>query len=364
MLCFVGDGLTGCNRESFFSEVAAYKTINPLITAVIIGDYSNSKLPSIKTVNKDYQNIIDAFNITHGYTVVLAQNCADNNNEYVLKRFGCGNQTKSCNFKTKWSSEEIEEFSDKIKHNFIENDNTSFDSLIFIVSCHGDGKDLIYDSNGEHFSLGHVYYRFDNKNCRNMRSKPKIYLFDIYKIGSGDSSGIYKTNININNDQQDEKSDILASDVVITKNKDPKSKEVCAATYTKDTHCRKIVGNSGQQPASDAKIDASIFIQCFTESIKYSTNASLGHLVAKTRKRMAIKLDLARNGGDLIALSDEGTMPYEIKFRKSNNDFDTKMNQYSNSILQQTVRIIYIYICIYIQFCTFLHKQYLQHFRL
>ena len=69
------------NRESFFSEIAAYKAVNPLVAAIIIGDYGNSTLPNIKTANQDYQNILDAFNIAHGYTVVIAQNCEDNDDD-------------------------------------------------------------------------------------------------------------------------------------------------------------------------------------------------------------------------------------------------------------------------------------------
>ena len=54
---------------------------------------------------------------------------------------------------------------------------------ICIISCHGDGKRSFYDSNGKDFSFSHVCYRFNNKNCKSLRNKPKIYAFDIKKDG-------------------------------------------------------------------------------------------------------------------------------------------------------------------------------------
>ena len=153
--------------------------MNPLVTAVMIGDYTNSTLPSIVTANKDYENIVDAFNIACGYTVVVATQDATNKDDgdgYKLRQFDDDNTDKSCNFKIKWTSDEIEDFNEKLKTDFIDNENTQFDSLIYIVSSHGDGKNLVYDGNGEDFSLSFIYHQFNNANCRNLINQKYICM--------------------------------------------------------------------------------------------------------------------------------------------------------------------------------------------
>ena len=362
-------------RQSFFSQVSNYKIINPLITGIIIGDYGNSKLPNVRATNKDYQNIIDSFNGAHGYSVVVAaaasqtfENVEDN---YTLKCFTSAgvvemkeNDAKSSNYyKSKWNSDEIEDFNDRIKDEWINNDNGQlFDSLIYIISCHGDGKSTIYDSNGEDFSLSHIYYQFNNKNCKSLRNKPKIYLFDIKKNGSIDienksmhgGNNYDKSQCNY---QQDEKMDVSAPDTVATVAKQKYlHANITSATYTEDTHYRKIFANSGQQPISNKTLkclkNGSIFIQCFSEIVKNIQVANLSDVLIKTRANMARKLNLtqSRAGGgvDAIVLGDDSTMPYDIEFGKRKvNDYETKMDEYSNSILQQTVCTVYIQLYMY-----------------
>ena len=55
--------------QVFFSGVGAYTISMPLIAVIIIGDYTKSILSSIPTTNRDYYNLISAFN-----HVVCAQN--------------------------------------------------------------------------------------------------------------------------------------------------------------------------------------------------------------------------------------------------------------------------------------------------
>ena len=329
------------DSNNFVSEVSAHKIINPLVAAIVIGDYSCSTLPNIRTTNEDYNNIIDAFSITHNYTVVVAQHIK-NNGDFSLKQFHSGiTVTQNGNFKSKWNSEEIEDFNLRIKTDYIENDNTYFDSLIYIVSCHGNGEDLIYDSNGEEFSLSYIYNEFDNQNCRNLRNKPKICLFDIYKIDSINNDANYNDKNN-GIHEQEEKLEESTSDVVVTK---PKTKpqhsgKAISTTYTKDTHYRRIFCNSGHQPILKEKIDwrnkclknGSIFIQCFCHVFKHSVNENITDILVKTRKRMATVLHLPpKDGVDTIVLSDDKTMPYEIELGSEMNH-DTNLNEH----VQQT----------------------------
>ena len=331
------------DRDSFFSSVGVYTTINPLVTAVIIGDYSDSTLPSITTAKKDYENIIHAFNVVHGYTVVIAQNCTNNDHNNLVS---LTKAVPSGNLKLKWSNDEIDDFNQRIKKEFIDHDGANFDSLIYIVSCHGDGKGLIYDSNGEERALSSVYAQFDNAACRKLRNNPKIYLCDTYRMGTMssvtgtfvDNNSNYKSNIEYGQ-VKEEKASI--SDIVVSQNeRKPRANNV--ATYLQHTHYRKIFGNSAQQPISRKKhASGSLFIHSFTEIIKTSLSMNLTNLtnltdiLIKTRARMAGRVDPHHNRGvdsDAIVLSDDSTMPYEIEFGKRKNDH---LN--SNSILQQKV---------------------------
>ena len=323
------------DRDSYFSQVRSRKITNPLVTALVIGNYRDSTLPNIQTANTDYENIINSFNTVYGYCVVLAQN-TKNSDDFTLTQFGSRDvsQIRSCNFKRKWSCEEIDDFNDQIKKNFIDNDGTNFDGLIYVVSCHGDGKSIIYDSKGEDFSLSCVYYQFDNNRCRNLRNKPKIYLLDIYRIGSGNSNSYMHncTSKTIPYDSEKKDLEVSISDKVTTTKNNYKSVKIpaVAATYTTDSHFRKIIGNSGQQPISNKNqtIGHSIFIQCLTDTVKHKLHANLTDFVVETRCHMSAMLKLDKNSGiNAIVLSDDCTMPYETQFGKQKNDYETKMDE-------------------------------------
>ena len=319
-------------RDSYFSQVRSYKLTNPLVTAVVIGDYSDSSLPSIQTANTDYKNIINSFKAVYGYCVVLAQN-SKNSDNYTLVGLDDVSQIQSCNFKCKWTGEEIDDFNDTIKKNFIDKDGTQFDSLVYIVSCHGDGKSIIYDSKGEDYTLSCVYYEFDNSRCRHLRNKPKIYLLDIYRIGSGNSnSSIDNSKSNtILYDSEKKDLEVSISDTVTNTKNNYKSVKTpaVAATYTTDSHFCKIIGNSGQQPISskNATIGHSIFIQCLTHTVKRKLNANLTDIVVETRCCMSAMLKLDKNSGiSAIVLSDDCTMPYETQFGKQKSDYESTMD--------------------------------------
>ena len=345
------------------------KITNPLVTAIIIGDYSDSRLPNIKGTNQDYRSIIDAFNGVCGYTVVIAQK-SENNDDYTLQPFVAASQTqmskntaKSCIIKSKWNTDEINDFNERIKNDYLDNDLTNFDSLIYIVSCHGDGKSFIYDSNHEELALDYIYYEFNNQNCRELRNKPKIYLLDTYKIGSvagnsnnnsNDDSNSDGDRFKLNNDQyyqQENKMDksLTESDITVTKQK--QNKHTIARTYVKDSHYRKIFCHSGQQPSNDCEKkllkNGSIFIQCFSETVKHSSNDNVTDLLFKTRNCMANKLHLRQDspGGEAIVMANYSTMPYEIEFSHTKNNRETKMNedQLTNDHIQKTVCLYKIY---------------------
>ena len=336
--------------------MAAYTIENPLVAMIIIGDYENSNLPSIKTANKDYQNVIHAFNFVREYTVVFAQNSDDANCKINIQTLTSSdpfnkreNVVKSDNFKSTWTYDDIEEFNETIKNEFIDSDESTFDSLIYVISSHGSGK-TIYDSIGESYELSFVYNEFDNENCKQLRNKPKIYLCDTNRINiSNDIDN------KINHQTKTMKSKTLhtTNHAFHTKQRstgnDNSDCDVVTKTYTKETHFHKIFGHSAQQRISNETRDwvnkfiqnGSLFIQCFTAIFEKSTTASndqinnLRDILFETRKFMATILRLPDHSADAVMLHDDSTMPYDVAFDffENKNDGAMKFHQNANGTL-------------------------------
>ena len=336
---------------------------------IIIGDYTNSTLASIKTAWKDYQNIIHTFNITHGYDVIFAQNNLNvNENEQeddidplhiTYLQNSKSNSNSNYNFKLKWTYDDIDEFNARIKSQYIENENYAFDGLVYIISSHGNDKTM-YDSNGESFALEFVYHEFDNQQCRQLRNKPKIYLHDTNRIdfcnnsdtnsydngGSINTMKVYKNTLAAAAKQK------YISDKLYNSSSSSGSR---TPTYIKDTHFRKVFGHSGQQYVTNETRDwinkitqnGSIFIQSFTAVFKNGPN--LTDILFDTRKFMATLLRVPRNDPDYVVLDDKSTMPYDIKFDICQNDHQAKIHENKNqSVIQDTVCALFILIiCIH-----------------
>ena len=358
------------NRTSYFDEVASYSITNPLIALLVIGDYTIAKstLTSIKTTSNDYYNIIETFNCFYGYSVAFAKKQTNgdstaitlvNNGNKLAK-----NETKYIDFKLNWSVDEIEDFNNELRKGIIDNPNNNFDSLIYVISSHGDGKNLIYASNGEDISLDFFYSKFNNKQCRKLRNKPKIYLCDTNKqsgininsVGISSNSGKATKTSNMNYNKTDSKDSTVTTTLASRKcgvSTESKQKHIlptaemsptltATATYTADNHCRKLFGHSGHQPSVNDKnqVDSngSVFLQAFAgiarnRSIFLNKNTSLTDVVFETRKLMAKLLCLPNNNFDLIVLHDDTTMPYDIKFGVIGSEFETKNSRVMNSYL-------------------------------
>ena len=131
-----------------------------------------------------------------------------------------------------------------------------------------------------------------------------------------------------------------------TKNKHSALEKAVAPTYTVDSHYRKIFGNSGQLPTTpNDKTDliskemqnGSIFIQCFSQILKSSSNGNLSDILNKTRKHMAMKLHLPQINDNAIVLTDDSTMPCEIELKSKTDQHEIKNDEYVHSVSQQTV---------------------------
>ena len=141
-----------------------------------IGDYdainaSSQGLASLKGMKKDYANMIFTFNHFYGYSMFYR--ITPNKNEYSNK-VGNRNQFKK-KFKIKWNCNEIFTFINDCKNIIL---NKKHDSLIFIISCHGETNNCILDSNGDSCELVELFNKFDAKNCSYLADKPKLFFVD------------------------------------------------------------------------------------------------------------------------------------------------------------------------------------------
>ena len=147
---------------------------NPLVVTLGIGKYNG--LPQL-IVTQDYKNIIYSFNCKRGYTVAY---CKQDNNLKVIKNRIVNQSDVKDTFKIEWNCNQITSFNNGIKQNVLVNNNKSdaYDALIYFVSCHGAAENVIYDSNCDEYEISRIINTFNNKNCKYLRQKPKLFIFD------------------------------------------------------------------------------------------------------------------------------------------------------------------------------------------
>ena len=207
---------------------------NPLVVFLGIGEY-HGNMSKLNSVEKDFRNIRVAFCVKNGYSMIYMNVCEDvgNNDDNYDNYDSYGNygnyddedeedddeddedddeddddakdaqeeaiiffdgQTVTPNnytpydalpdnhkLKMTWSREEIELFNEKIVTKLDSND-FDFDSLIYIVSCHGednaDGTDVLYSSDMEEILPYELFREFDNELCEALRCKPKMFIIE------------------------------------------------------------------------------------------------------------------------------------------------------------------------------------------
>ena len=302
----------------------------PLVVVVVIGDYHESPLPSIKSALNDYHNVVYAFNYIRGYDIVFATTDGIKHltNE---NRVTSANEICSFDFKLQWDDTDIDAFNKHVAEETVSCEDiikaaetiNCYDSLIYILSAHGDGKQIIYGSNGDEISIQYtVCFQFNNKNCKSLRQLPKIYMFDINRYGSdtlASSNSQLQSNINSNNINN------------FTHSLESNSPTAClpvlnTKTYTQESHCYTIYGNSKQQPSplNVPKTNCSLFISGITKVVRRNftfVNSNLRDVVFETRQHMANVLSVPEKGIqtklDDIVLIEQSTMPYEINFASS-----------------------------------------------
>ena len=154
----------------------------------------------------------------------------------------------------------MEDFHERLKEKFSDDNETNFDSLIYVLSCHGDGKNLVYDRDGEWFALSFIYHEFDNQECRQLRNKPKIYLFDIDRVSIANTKNMLHDRKTNNEEEKMNVKSIKKVDQHATNQSVTTSKNI----NIEDKNCRFCP--SAQLPMkwnSKCLSNGSIFIYCF-----------------------------------------------------------------------------------------------------
>ena len=144
-----------------------------------IGDYNGSQ--DLKGVGMDYKNSIHAFNKKYKYSVFYR----NKKNENVYSQQEIKNFKKS-RVKLHWSEKDSSNDDDDDDHEILDffRDarniivQNKHDSLIAIISSHGDVDGVILDSNGEELPLMYIYHIFSRDECDYLKDKPKLVFVD------------------------------------------------------------------------------------------------------------------------------------------------------------------------------------------
>ena len=159
-------------------ERDTYVIKNPFVVILGIGKYNNNSTTSTYTLQDiigmkmDYKNMIALWNIYLGYSIFYRAN--DNSNRYYKNRC-MNNQNLFDLFKMNWSNDDINVFTDDIMYQ-IDNEQCH-DSLIFIISSHGNSGNYLYDSNHNEYQLLNLINKFNQQNCMQIFG---LYIYVIY----------------------------------------------------------------------------------------------------------------------------------------------------------------------------------------
>ena len=195
-----------------FQKRKEYTLINPLVAILGIGDYDDDPLIG---VSRDYKNMIRVFNREFNYPIFYKvsdvkskknkdmgftdmnemgfdkgynspvsdgsddekDDIKDNLNKNIFFNEKGTKKQFGYNYKLRWTVEEIHEFINDV-HNKINDKESNFDGLIFIISSHGEADGVLLDSEEEDYPLMNIFTRFDNHKCYKLCGKPRIFIID------------------------------------------------------------------------------------------------------------------------------------------------------------------------------------------
>ena len=319
---------------------------------MMIGNYDNSPLSSINDAMRDYHNIIYAFNHVRNHHVAFATNNSESKDDdnvcvkHLTQSITNYRKIKSFDFKLKWTSDEIDDFTRQISDKVICKDNKyNYDSLIWFVTSHGNNNVEIYDSNGEEYVLEFLYNKFNNKECRCLRQKPKIFFLDTIKhttttkLVTVASKTASKITCNENDEKETKHNDLNHA-------QGSTNSKHLFQVYQKESHFRKVFGNSSENQSLQIGTPhekGSIFVQSICQTVCNDAkflNCNFDDFLFDTRQNMTQGLGLPDNAVHSVSFHDYNTMPYDIQFISCTNTNESKINELENEmIIQHTVCI-------------------------
>ena len=305
-----------------------------LIVFLGIGDYQD-KLQNLEGVSKDYQNILNIFVETWGYTAFYKtnKNITIYSNEIETVKL-------NDNYKLHWTIDEIEKFVEEARMYVVFNKHNG---LIFVISSHGDTGKIIYDSEMEEYALYDVFnmfqpqsgqlletYKETSQVSKRLFEIPKIFFIDSCRGSSfvkienikpdekDDEQVAAKSNVNNNNsgnsnsinDPIKKSENEKISFKVVSK----KKAEVLSSNYS--NFC-KIWANVDGYAVADGSINGGLFLRNVSKLFqhkKWILNHNLTDIIFKIRdytKREATLIGLL-NFTQLV--ENEGTMERPVRF--------------------------------------------------
>ena len=322
LVCFLRHVI---HSPSAYSPVAAYTSSNPLIAMIGISNYDETHLPSLEGVYNDYWNVKQAFNFSRGYSMVYFNQ--RNQLIYINDKIDAKEDIDD-KFKLKWTSDDIDMFNEQIHENILNNNNNTntkynHDSLIYFISCHGNRDEIIYDSDGEEYSLAFIYDQFTNLNCQSLRNKPKIFIVDADRVDVSIKTHRASLTQSVSRTPRRESKTLIAKtsktrQVELEEKTDlPVQSLINKKTFTKDEHFRKIFCNSKDSKFVDVGKIGSYLVESITTVFandKYFYNQSLSDILRETRSIIASSMGIKPNQPSMVAIHERNSLPYKVKF--------------------------------------------------
>ena len=343
-----------------------------LVVMIGIGIYDEGIMLDLIGASRDYCNVKYTFNYKRGYHVIY--NTCDNKIEYISNRIKKNKYIKD-NFKLRWTRDEIFDFNKSVLK-IIADSKSEFDGLIYLLSCHGDTDNVIYDSTRTKVKVQEILKQFSNSNCAKLRNKPKIAILDFCR---GEKRMIKQ----INTKFHEQKEEISQNDDSKNNDKnknDSGNKNVSSSNNNNNNHnnnnnnvdnssssnstsdnsknsyndndvyvdglgdFREIYGTLSGYAATDGGLKGGYLIRSFTKIIgneKLFNRLSLDEMIMQTKKVMSLLLGTGLEAGTTV-IDDVNRLTYSVKLlsnEEENNQTYFKQLQGENETEYKSTQI-------------------------
>ena len=300
---------------------------NPLVVVIGIGNFKG-QYPQL-FVERDYQNVIFAFNYTRGYHIVYFN--PKNELIHLTNRANQSKYYKSKNFKVTWNKKEIIQLNTIVKTRFLrtgnESTNDSYDSLIYIISTHGNRDDIIYDSDLNKIELQSIFSEFDNVNCSALQLKPKVFVLDHCrgrKVAKLKPNSLYQDEDEDEKEKHKEKEkeekvdakEMKKNHVDTKYNTRDKKPDTTIPVVNAASHVLKIFANKNAYAISDGGCKGGYLIRSFTKVIindDWFKGLNLNEMILQVRLVLQNYFGVKPESPTQV-IDTVSTIPCDIKF--------------------------------------------------